>query len=772
MDNLEKYLDQVMEKKPVAHETPIEVRPEEEPQAKPDLLRGVARRWYIVVATTVVLCALGLPAIWLSIEPGYEVRGAVEVKPAESILTGTTAGEGSSRLFINTQADKLRSDPSLLNDIANSLVDRKLAFFSGEPRTLLEKLKAKITPSRKWVDLVDRLRQALTDGTISIGSLPNSQLLAVSMTSNDAEGAKVIVHAFLTNYRTRYGRATDKQDQDDLKALMDEQERLARDLDAQRAKISDAAQIYGSISLDRRHEMELSRQAELLSGLTRLQSQESILLARLGQLGGSMDPNALAEPAQDQLTAARSAYVNAHPTVVAISAQIAEINRELIVARQVRKPGHPILTQQEGVLADLEQSLEDKRAELDKKFDKEQQEREKIMAAQQHASIQTELDQVRTAIDAHEKLLTEQEGITREIGNTNLKIQNLQAELEVFNTMYETVTARIRRIAVEGQGRPRITAAYDPAIINTVDKRAKFSAGVFCLAVGCGIGLALLRDKTDKTLQTADDVTRELDMPVLGTTSSSHTIKPSLFAEQIAADYQTIRTNLGLLTNGGIPRKLAVSSPGMREGKTTFAVNLATSLAKGGKKVLLIDGDLRKPDVRYMLNVTNGAGGVQDVLMGADAEKAICSVSTSGLHVLVANSRNVADVYELLASSRTAEQIEGLGREYDHLIIDTPPVLGFPDALIWARLAGAVVLVGFAGQTTAPELKEAKEKFARVRVQVLGAILSNVRAEQNVYRYAYSYRASGVEAVRKARRQRKLLLSPQGPPETAKTRST
>jgi Mrp family chromosome partitioning ATPase len=93
--------------------------------------------------------------------------------------------------------------------------------------------------------------------------------------------------------------------------------------------------------------------------------------------------------------------------------------------------------------------------------------------------------------------------------------------------------------------------------------------------------------------------------------------------------------------------------------------------------------------------------------------------------------------------------------------------LAFPDALIWARLAGAVVLVGFAGQTTAPELKEAKEKLARIRVQVLGAILSNVRPEQNTYRYGYSYRASSTESARKARRQRKLLLPAQAQKETA-----
>jgi capsular exopolysaccharide synthesis family protein len=205
----------------------------------------------------------------------------------------------------------------------------------------------------------------------------------------------------------------------------------------------------------------------------------------------------------------------------------------------------------------------------------------------------------------------------------------------------------------------------------------------------------------------------------------------------------------------------------MREGKTTFAVNLATSLAKSGKKVLLIDGDLRKPDVRYMLKISNGVAGVQEVLLGEDPSQAIVSMPESGLHVLPANARNLADVYELLASSTAAEQIERLGRDYDHVIVDTPPALAFPDALVWAKLTDAVVLVGFAGQTTAPDFKETKERFGRIRARVLGAILSNVPAEQSLYRYGYSYRVHTPSPTGRSGRKKKLLLPTQGSSEDA-----
>jgi succinoglycan biosynthesis transport protein ExoP len=315
-------------------------------------------------------------------------------------------------------------------------------------------------------------------------------------------------------------------------------------------------------------------------------------------------------------------------------------------------------------------------------------------------------------------------------------------------------------LEMEQQRPARIETAYWADVTDTNDRRPQLATAAVFGALACGLGLAFLRDRMDKTLQTPDDVTRHLDLPVLGTTTSSRTLKPALFAEQIAGDYQTIRANLGLQYNGGMPRRLVVSSAGTREGKTTFAVNLATSLAKSGKKVLLIDGDLRKPDVGQMLNVPKDAAYLQDVLLGGNPSSTAYVLPSSGLHVLAANPRHMTDPYELLTSSMAAEQVERLAREYDHLIIDSPPVLAFPDALVWAKLADAVVLVSFAGQTTAPDLKEAKERFERGRARVLGAVLSNVPVDQSLYRYAYTYRVRGASG-RKANKPKKLLLASQ-----------
>jgi capsular exopolysaccharide synthesis family protein len=448
--------------------------------------------------------------------------------------------------------------------------------------------------------------------------------------------------------------------------------------------------------------------------------------------------------------------------VAELSKSIVEMERDLITQQALIRV-HPKLSQEQTALENLKKALEAKRQELEKESDSRLEAGQKEAAQQRLAAAKMDRDRIQAVYERIQSMVDQQDTRTQQVGQTNMSIQDLQFQLQVDQDQYDMLYRRIKTLDMEKKRPARIQAFASADVIETNDRRVQLATAAVIGALACGFGLAFLRDRMDKTLQTPEDVTRQLDLPVLGTTTSSRTIKPALFAEQIAGDYQTIRTNLGLMNDGGLPRKLVVSSAGTREGKTTFAVNLATSLAKSGKKVLLIDGDLRKPDVGQMLNVPKDAGYLQDVLLGGDASSLVYVSPASGLHVLAANPRHMADPYELLTSSMAAEQIERLAREYDHIIIDSPPALAFPDALVWAKLADAVVLVSFAGQTTAPDLKEAKERFARGRARVLGAILSNVPVDQSLYRYAYTYRSRGTPSGRKAHKAKKLLLASQKP---------
>ncbi len=183
----------------------------------------------------------------------------------------------------------------------------------------------------------------------------------------------------------------------------------------------------------------------------------------------------------------------------------------------------------------------------------------------------------------------------------------------------------------------------------------------------------------------------------------------------------------------------ASTSACAQEGKTDFAANLATSLAKSGKRVLLIDGDLRTPGVLNVLGDSHMSQHANEVVAAGRLACTLLTVSSSGLDVLVPDLSQPGDAYELLASSLLAQQIEVLSQRYDHIIIDTPPVLAFPDALIWAGIAGKVVLSCFAGRTTSIDLNEAKSRITQTNAVILGAVMSNVRVDHGYQRYGHNY---------------------------------
>jgi capsular exopolysaccharide synthesis family protein len=762
MNNLEKYLDQVIEQKPIVYEQPAEVQ---EAPPTSNLMESVRRRWPIVLAVALLISAAGLPAVWFLVEPLCVVQGTVQISPVvTSVLTGEARPDEAANYaqFVNTQAMLLMNNDQRLQKVVDDLAGRNLAFFSGKPSAPIERLLAKVLP-QDVNELPDQiLRKAIASQKIAAGYLQGSELMAVTMRSQNKniDEAKIIVNSFLRNYVGQYGLDSTTTESQNITTLENQRNEYTKRIGESSTKLTNLVKQSGATGLDALQQVELRSQGALQGQLTQLESMRIKLESDIG-VYEERDPNLYLPP--EQIVAARAEHINSDPMIKELSTNIVQMERELIAAKQTHLPANPIYSQREAVLKAFQQKLDERKVSLGEEFDANLKDRLKEAAQQQVIQAKAQKAQLDAHIEKIQAILKDQRVQAVVMGTASLEMQDLQRKLTMDEQVLQQVNRRIQWLEMERDRRPRVRIASYAEMRGMEDNRPKYAGMVVFAALGCGLGLAFLRDKMDKTIQTPADVTRQVDLPILGTTTSSRTVKPALFAEQIAGDYQTIRTNLGLLYNGGMPKRLVISSPGMREGKTTFAVNLATSLAKAGKKVLLIDGDLRKPDIGHMLNVLNNTSGLQNVLLGEDPSGVVCVLPSSGLHVLAANPRHTGDAYELLTSSTAAEQMERLGREYDHLIVDSPPTLAFPDALVWAKLTDAVILVSFAGQTTTPDLKEAKERFARIRARILGAVLSNVPADQGLYRQAYTYRSRSTAATRKSGKPKKLLLTSPGP---------
>ncbi|HLB74144.1 MAG TPA: polysaccharide biosynthesis tyrosine autokinase [Sedimentisphaerales bacterium] len=760
MNDLEKYLDRVIGQKSNSFETPqiplqipSPIEPEGDVESPLNIGEAFLRRWYIVLLTFVVLCAAGIPAIWLLIQKSYVVSGAIRVDPIiPNILTGEDGGMSNYTSFMTTQAMRV-TRPQVVTEVAKDLSNKALEFFDIRTNTLAAKLAGKFARRNIKPDPEKVLKDAILDELITARPLQRGEHIMVSMTWSSPDEAVRIVDSFIGKYMTLEGTSASDREEGTLATLEDEQKLLAGKLEAYQSQIRSMADEFGSKKLLGRYDMKLERVGKLLFVLTEVEAKRILLQTRVKLLENTEEETV----APEEWVKMREDYVNGDPAVQARSSNIVVMEQELVVAKQTLAPGNPQIKQKEELLDVLRTGLEEQKEKARETFNELMEQETINLANKQLTDMKEHLEQTQAHEDEVRSLLAQEDAETIDLGQKNLAITDLQDQLALTKELYDTISRRIQEVKMDLKRPARIYVDSNAHIAQVLDKRAKYTVAFVFGAMVLGFLLAFLKEKADRSLRTPDDVARHIGLRIIGTTTSTHTIKPARLPELVAGDYQAIRANLGLLEGEGMPRKLVVTSPGMQEGKTTFAVNLAISTSKSGKKVLLIDGDLRNPNIASLLGLPKGSRGLQDVLLGKLLHDSIYSMD--GLDILAADSGNISDAFELLAASVTEQRLNEIARDYDHVIIDTAPVLAFADALVWAKVVDGVILTCFAGQTTGPNLTKARQRLMQINANVIGTVLSNVELDDSYHPYGYHYYSRGSRVrARVTRTRRKMLL--------------
>ncbi|MBX5464378.1 MAG: CpsD/CapB family tyrosine-protein kinase [Clostridia bacterium] len=205
--------------------------------------------------------------------------------------------------------------------------------------------------------------------------------------------------------------------------------------------------------------------------------------------------------------------------------------------------------------------------------------------------------------------------------------------------------------------------------------------------------------------------------------------------------FRTLRTNLQFAAAGrGRLQVILVTSPGPGEGKSVVAANLAIVLAQGGRRTLLLDGDLRRP-VQHRLLEKSGRRGLTNLLAepGREPEELVQPAGVDGLDLLPAGPvpPNPA---ELVATEGVRKVLEWARERYAAVVVDAPPVLAVTDAVLLATHVDGVLLVSRAGQTRNEALQAAVETLRRSQIPVVGAVLNEVHYRgSDAYYYSYYY---------------------------------
>ncbi|MEU6221636.1 polysaccharide biosynthesis tyrosine autokinase [Streptomyces sp. NPDC047022] len=232
-----------------------------------------------------------------------------------------------------------------------------------------------------------------------------------------------------------------------------------------------------------------------------------------------------------------------------------------------------------------------------------------------------------------------------------------------------------------------------------------------------------------------------------------------------AEGFRGLRVNLRFVQVDRRPKVIAVTSPLPGEGRSSVSLNLAATLAEQGARVCLVDGDLRRPSVARTLGLARDTGLTEALVAGAGPRELLRS---DGSFAVLTSGPLPPDPARLLGGARFRSLLRALAEEFDHVVVDTPPVLPFADTVAMAGAVDGFLLVARAGRTGRSEVAQALTALGRTGVPVLGAVLNAVEAHNAPYGYGYGYghgRGSGRAPGRPARAVTRLApgaASPEG----------
>jgi capsular exopolysaccharide synthesis family protein len=319
----------------------------------------------------------------------------------------------------------------------------------------------------------------------------------------------------------------------------------------------------------------------------------------------------------------------------------------------------------------------------------------------------------------------------------------LKREVETNREIYDSLLQRLKEVDVTTALTESDVRVLDRAQVPGIPFKPRLSYNiVLSLIFGLfgGVFLAFFAEYFDNTIKTDKEVEKITRLPVLGSVPISKTNSQDLVkinaSDNIAFSeaFRSIGTRIQFSNTSKLPRKLLITSPMEQEGKTLISASIAMSLISSQEKGIIIDGDLRRPDVHTLFDLDNSVG-LSSFLSGTSEFEGLIKESPyAGLDVITAGPLS-PNPSALLSSSRMRELIDVLSATYDYIIFDAAPVLGMSDSMIMSTILDSVILVVKANKTPRDALAQTHKALTSVNANTLGVVLNGVKMKK---RYAYS----------------------------------
>lgn len=396
-------------------------------------------------------------------------------------------------------------------------------------------------------------------------------------------------------------------------------------------------------------------------------------------------------------------------------------------------------------------TLETQKAELEQKV---------AEAGAKYTSEHPVMQQMNAQLSALNKKLAELEGTLKQLPDLQRRYLQLYREVEVKTQLYTALLNSYQqlRIAKAGEiGNVRIVDTAVEPIEPIAPKKLQILILSIFLGGFLGTLLALLRNMMRTGIKDSTQIENELDLPVYATVPRSPVQESRIKllkkkkhipvlaiknGDDIAIEsLRSMRTAIHFAMSAAKNNVIMISGPAPEVGKSFISTNLAAILAQSDKRVLIIDADMRRGYLHKYFNSDNQPG-LADYLNGFQELNAIIKpTEVSGLSVIT-RGKNPTNPSELLSSAKFAALLEQLSPMYDHIIIDTPPVLAVTDGIIISQYTGVNLVIARYAKTQMKELELTVNRFEQVGVKVNGIILNDIQRAAGGYGYGYGYNYS------------------------------
>ena len=679
-----------------------------------------AIRWRLVIAG-IVLAAVGVGIVTTLLQaPLFSARSQMEISREQKNVTNVQGVDAATSPydmeFYDTQYALLKAE-SLGQRVVRSL---KLAedrdFFAAHGIELPTSGPATGRLSANEVKERERIATSVVLGSVTIAPVRNSRLVDIKYVSRSPQLSAKIANVWPQEF---IAANMDRQYASTADARRFLEERLA----TLRARLEESERQVVTYATDR----NIVTLGTMRDSSGRTQASQTLVESDLGALNAALIAARTERIAAESRARTRigqdSQETIASATISNLRTKRAEVAADYARLLVQFEPGYPAARALKAQMDELDVAVSRETSRIGNSRQANYSE-----ASKRESELASQVAVLKSRFDQQQR--------------DTIQYNIFQREADTNRQLYDALLQRYKEIGIAGTVGAANIVIVDQAKVPTGPSAPSLPKNL-AIALLLGLALAgaavLALEQIDEGIRNPGDIERLLGLPLLGNAPLANDEPATLLLDpksHLSEAYFSVRTTLALATPHGLPRSLVVTSAQPGEGKSVTSLALAGAVGRTGKRVLLIDADMRSPSVHKLLGGGN-AKGLSNLLAGDDnSEALIRGTELKGVWVLPAGP-SPPSAAELLSTDTLGLMLTKLLSEFDNIIIDAPPVLGLSDAPLLGRVAEGCVFVIEAERVAIRTIRSALHRLQVGQNHVFGAVITKVDYSRHNYGYGY-----------------------------------